>query len=65
MTRVLGTVDGRRCLGGREPPESHGQGGQRRFSGGDSSRTQGEKSQPAKELGKAFGEKACRPVIGA
>jgi len=35
------------------------------FSGGDSSRTQGEKSQPAKELGKAFGEKACRPVTGA
>lgn len=33
MTQVLGTVDGRQCLGGRELPESHGQGGQRRFSG--------------------------------
>ena len=62
---MLGTVGGRWCLGGRDPPELHGQDGQRRFSGGDSSRTQGEKSRPAKELGKAFREKACRPVTGA
>lgn len=61
MTRVLGTVDGRQCLGGRELPESHGQSGQRRFSGEIQVGPKGRKVSQAKSWEKHLGRRCADP----
>ena len=61
MLQVLGTVDGRWWLGGCRLSESHGQGGQRRFSGKIQVGPKGRKVGQAKIWGKHLGRRHVGP----